>query len=52
MKLISNNQFEQSDSSSDLQREIDERDEALDELTGILGGSLSCPSFVPSGKKY
>lgn len=35
---------------TELEREIEERNEAIDELSGILGGSLSCPSIVPSGK--
>lgn len=32
---------------SELENELAERIEAIDELSGILGGSFSCPSFVP-----
>lgn len=35
---------------TELQKEIEERNEALDELSGILAESSSCPSIVPSGK--
>ncbi|CAI2368818.1 unnamed protein product [Moneuplotes crassus] len=33
-----------------LQEEIKDRENALEELTSILGGSSSCPSFAPSVK--
>lgn len=35
---------------TELQKEIEERNEALDELSSILAESSSCPSIVPSGK--
>lgn len=35
---------------SESQRELDERNDALDELSSILAGSSSCPTIIPSGE--
>lgn len=48
--MEANNSFGSEEGFS-LQDEIEERNDALDELTSILGGSSSCPSFPNPGTR-
>ena len=47
--LTINKSFDDVEEEFTLQDEIEDRDDALEELSSILGGSSSCPSFSPSG---
>ena len=49
--LITNKSFDAEEEFT-LQDEIEDREDALEELTSILGGSASCPSFTPSGTNF
>ena len=42
--------FENTEEDQELQREIEERNDAMKELSSILGGSSSCPVFPTSYK--
>jgi len=46
--MIKNSFHEDSNQEEDLQEELNDRNEALEELTSILGGSSSCPAFAPT----